>query len=213
MQILRLAAAAAFCVSVFAGCTSVAQGEAVSDDAAYYVIEVAPANTALLVEPGKIKDGEFRDQGPYAFDWAGSDPKRPDEGFIVAKAVGDRLMGIVFVGFETPPSVFRQGVFGLLMRDIKHSAGDTDYTSFGFCPSRPTIVFKAEAHRVLYIASLDFTFMADRSFLLGGRDKLAIGSSSNIEKARAFLAKKYPELAERLEPGTYDRYPIDRPCR
>lgn len=212
MQIFRLAAAAAFCVSVFAGCTAIAQGQAVSDDAAYYVIEVAPANTALLVEPGKIEDGEFRDQGPYAFDWAGSDPKRPDEGFIVAKVAGDQLMGIVFVGFETPPSVFRQGAFGLLMRDIKHSAGETDYTSFSFCKSRPTLVFRVQPGRVLYITSLDFTFKADRSFLLGGRDKVAVGSHSDIEKARAYLARKYPELAQRLEPGTYDHYPIDRSC-
>ena len=174
------------------------------------MIEVSPADTALIIEPGRIENGAFSDESHFS--WLGPDPKKPDEGFIVAKATGDQPMGIVSVGFETPTSVFRQGLFGLMLRDIKHSAGDKDYTQFDFCTNRPTFVFRPEPNRVLYITSLDFTFRADRSFLLGGRDKLEINSHGDIEKARAYLAKKNPELAERLEQGTHDRYPLNRVC-
>ena len=183
-----------------------------NDDATYYVIGVSPAETALIVESGTIKDGRFVDNGRFQYEWDGPDTKKPDGGFIVAKVPKGELLAITQVGFETPPSVFRQGVFGLIVRDIKHSAGETDYTSFGFCDGQQTVVFSAEPHRVLYIGSFDFTFSPDRSFLLGGRDKLALTAHDEIEDARAYLAKKYPDIAGRLEHASYQRYPLARDC-
>ncbi|HEX2591754.1 MAG TPA: hypothetical protein VHL34_09680, partial [Rhizomicrobium sp.] len=61
------------------------------------------------------------------------------------------------------------------------------------------------------IASVAYSFREGEDFQ-GHGDRLQTTMSNDIEGARAFLAKNYPQLAPRPEQGTYQMVPTKISC-
>jgi len=190
--------AAWFCVAGLLCTGAPAQAgdaSAAAGDEAWYLIGVAPADTRLLIAPGEIRGGTFA---------AGDDAAVESvDGFILAKAAKGGRFAITGVQF-IPAS--RAANFGdLVVNKFKADWNIKDHRVIIPCGDDTTIAFEALAHKVLYIG----TVLYSTSY---GRYHPQFVVSTDLDKARAFLQAKYPDLAGRVEQGSYQLRALDRVC-
>jgi hypothetical protein len=168
---------------------------AATDDEAWYLIGVAPADTQLIIAPGEIKGGTFA---------AGDDTAaNPADGFILAKA--GKAGRFAITGVQFIPASHAANFGDLLVNKFKADWDIKDRRVVTPCGDDTTIAFEALAHKVLYIG----TVLYSTSY---GRFHPQFLVSTDLDKARAFLQAKYPDLAGRVEQGSYELRALDRVC-
>ena len=165
-----------------------------SDTAAYYVIGVGPGDPTLVISPGEIKKGLFTLGGdPAALTATG--------GFIVGKIDKAGPLAITGVSFVNPPAQ-DWGIAGWLQNIYK------DKRSYLPCGDQTTVFFEPVAGKVTYIGTITYMVMPYQAATSGV--KFSVGN--DMDSVHAFLAAKYPELAGRVEQGSYQFRSVDRVC-
>ncbi|MEZ8128818.1 hypothetical protein [Enterovibrio norvegicus] len=107
-----------------------------------------------------------------------------EDGYIVSKAKHDDTIAITGVNQIDGNSSW---------------LGDT----YSACNGERSLVFSVPKGKVIYIS--DVTFKVNQS-------SLSIQYEDNIERARKYLMKKHPELAEKLEEWDFEFMPIRKSC-
>jgi hypothetical protein len=105
----------------------------------------------------------------------------PEDGFIVGRSKEGTLLGISMV----QPHTSKTDLFEPLTTP---------------CEGR-TLTFTARGGKVVYITSAHYQLHTGGN---GVADGLEANFSSDLEGARAFLKKHYPNLADKLEQGSYE---------
>lgn len=150
----------------------------------------------------------------------GALPPAPDRTYFVMGVSPNNFNALFFDGHiegdrfveRTPQTAQFSGaaVDGYVIGDVK--GGDTlGLTELLFtdgsytwpCNGAHVPVFTAPAGKVIYLGDERFN-PQDR--------EVSARHGSNIEAARAFLRRKYPQLADRLEPGQVQFLPTNLTC-
>lgn len=91
-----------------------------------------------------------------------------------------------------------------------HRGGDTlaiwGINRYSPCGATNIVVFTAPAGKVVYITDIDTT--GSRGGWQGDH-YMQVRYRKDIEAARAFLRSHYPNLADKLEPGSYELVPCE----
>jgi hypothetical protein len=179
----RLFAVALVC-AVLSGCASAGQvnpNSTVTDKDAYFVLGISPEYTRVQIDDGYIENGVFQPSFAVKM-WAVNTTfmGEPEDGFIVGKSKDGTLLGISMV----QPHMSKNDLLGPLTRPCEGH----------------TLTFTARGGKVVYIASAHYRTHFRSN---GVANELEASFSSDLEGARAFLRKHYPNLAGKLEQGTY----------
>lgn len=139
----------------------------------YVVLGVTPLNMRLTIVDGTVKNGVF---SPPFIQLVAPSYMPDDDGYVVMKVKGNTLYGIT-----SAIAMFgRQPIFGE-----------------EYLPEGATMVFEAPAGKVVYITSLTYERSRYNVHGMEMRQKL------DLEAARAYLKRRYPQLADRLEQGHF----------
>lgn len=166
------------------GCASKGQVDpqsAVTDKDAYFLLGITPEYTRVQIDDGYVRDGAFH-SGFAVKMWAVNTTfmGEPEDGFIVGKSKDGTLLGISMV---------------------QPHASKTDLLEpLTFPCEGHTLTFTAQGGKVIYIASARYSVRTGSN---GAGDRLEANFSNDLEGARSFLKTHYPNLADKLEQGTY----------
>lgn len=155
----------------------------IAPDDGYFILGFSPKEARVIIWAGKIVEGKF--QPIASFGHRPAFMGSPEDGFILGKAPAGTLLGIA---------------------DIQDAALER----FAACgANRKTLVFKVDGGVVSYITTMNFNF--EKSEGLFG--PVPVGAtptySQNIEAAHSFLVSHYPQMADKLQKGSYDHRPLD----
>jgi hypothetical protein len=140
----------------------------------YFVIGISPAKTRVTIKDGHVSGGSFEQSGSAAvMPFSATLMDVPQDGFVVGKAPAGTTLSLYRVFDET---AWPDVVFGPCKTGAK------------------MLVFTVPSSSVVYITSVSFRRIA------GGLDP---AYADDIEAARTFLKARYPNLAEKLQRGTY----------
>ena len=165
-------------------------------DDAYYLIGVTPADAQLVIAPGEIRNGKFVTDGAEPI------PAQPVDGFILGKldkAGRLAVTGIAFNGIQPEGGVVQRFYLSIGIRNRKTIAP---------CGDGITVAFTPLPHKVLYVGTVQYSLSR---FQYEQYPQFLVGA--DLDKARAFLQAKYPELAARVEQGSYEFRSLDRDCK
>ena len=177
----RMTLSAILAVLAVAACTSLGEIDPAAPPSAgdaYYVIGVAPEFTKVAIPDGHVENGRFVASDAADLYNANTRFGFPVDGYILGKATGEPFAAITSVQL--------------------HSSA-TQLLSIPHMPCQEglkTVVFQAQAGKVLYIANLRYLEISGT---------LVTAATNDIDGARAFLKAHYPRLASQLEQGTYQR--------
>jgi hypothetical protein len=174
-----------FCFVAFvcAGCVDVPllDSQATVDPGeGYFVMGVTPHNLKVAIWSGDVENGRFVQIGSLNRPPYANTPL---DGYIVGQTHGKEAVAIWYIEFKTEDN--------------------SRYTGQAFVPCQDTKTY------VIQIPPGKVVYMGDANFGIG--DGGAYSSSGyDFEKARDFMKTHYPNLANRLETGHYQRLPTDR---
>jgi len=156
-----------------------------SQDVAWLIIGVQPANTRLEVDEPYFKNGVA-----WGFHYS-MDSYTPVDGFIVVKAHPGAVYGIA-----ASSRMAGKSIFGMRYKP---------------CGQVPKL--EAAAGKVVYFTSVDYHSEGGGSTGVGLEFFEGATYSQDLEGARAFLKAHYPGLSDSLEQGPTEMLPIARKCR
>lgn len=165
----------------------------------YVLLGVQPAATEVVLSAGTVQDGKF-EQSFAGHLWGGHTYwARSEDGYVLIKT-------------DDEPTLALLRVFS---RRTTHSLLGTWYTPCADAGSRNlaeaimatrgtiagnAMVFEPPIDKVTYIGSVAFARNEEQ-------DSLTPTYTNDLEGAREFLRTHHPELADKLEQGTYELTP------
>ena len=167
-----------------------------SNDDAYFVMGVDPPFTSVQIDQGTIENEKFVGTiatflwGPTAATFIG----QPVDGFIVGKTKGGTALAMTWVR----PYASKDALLAPELTPCPNFQSDESPDE----PHGKAVVFSPPAGKVVYIASI--------KFYPTPRGSLASLFHKDIEAARAFMKIHYPQLADKLENGSYQLIPLAR---
>ena len=185
-----LAACLAGLALSLAGCASAghvdATAAAPSGAEGYFIVGVEPPFTRVGILAGEPSGDQFHPFPNFMGGHSAVLMDEPTDGFLVGKIQGDSLLDIDMI----QPHSSKDDLLGPIMSPcgaVTNPNGNRDNSK--------TIVFKAFAGKVVYITSLRLYAAPD--------GRLSYNTHADLAAARAFLKIHYPNLADKIEQGSF----------
>lgn len=171
----------------------------------FFIIGISPPFTKVEVSDGHL-DGEKFEQSRAVRMWGiNAYWGVPEDGFILVKGFGEPMYGITVIQFHGSAHSIGGTLYSPCEDAGPNGLMESVLSVRGTAPGG-AMVFTPPAGKVTYVGSVSFD--RDKETL-----KATASYSNDLEGARNFLKTHHPELADRLEQGSYQIMTAEGSCR